>query len=45
VAGEYALAGGRRLYINRGLGYLRRVRFAARPEITVFELERQQGRA
>ncbi|MFO0896336.1 MAG: metallophosphoesterase [Pirellulales bacterium] len=41
VAGEYALAGGRRLYINRGLGYLRRVRFAARPEITVFVLERR----
>ena len=26
-------------YINRGLGYLRRVRFNARPEITVFRLE------
>lgn len=43
VAGEYPLAGGRRLYINRGLGYLRRVRFAARPEITLFELEPAQA--
>ena len=43
VSGEYQLTGNRRLYINRGLGYLRRVRFAARPEITVFELERDTG--
>jgi predicted MPP superfamily phosphohydrolase len=43
VAGEYALAGGRRLYINRGLGYLRRVRFNCRPEITVFTLEREEA--
>jgi predicted MPP superfamily phosphohydrolase len=40
VAGEYELASGGRLYINRGLGYLHRVRFNARPEITVFTLER-----
>ena len=40
VAGEYDLGPGRWLYINRGLGYLRRVRFNARPEITVFTLER-----
>jgi predicted MPP superfamily phosphohydrolase len=39
VAGEYELDGGRRLYINRGLGYLHRVRFNARPEITLFTLE------
>jgi predicted MPP superfamily phosphohydrolase len=39
VAGEYEIAAGRRLYINRGLGYLQRVRFNARPEITVFTLE------
>ncbi len=38
VAGEYDLGPGRTLYINRGLGYLRRVRFNARPEITVFTL-------
>jgi predicted MPP superfamily phosphohydrolase len=40
VAGEYALDAGRRMYINRGLGYLRRVRFNCRPEITVFTLTR-----
>lgn len=40
VAGEYELTGGRRLYINRGLGYAHRVRFNARPEITVFTLQR-----
>lgn len=40
VAGEYEVGPGRRLYINRGLGYLRRVRFNCRPEITVFTLQR-----
>jgi predicted MPP superfamily phosphohydrolase len=40
VAGEIDLQDGRRLYINRGLGYLRRVRFNVRPEITVFTLGR-----
>lgn len=40
VAGEYDAGAGRRLYINRGLGYLYRVRFNCRPEITVFTLER-----
>ncbi len=38
TAGEFAIEGGRRLYINRGLGFLRQVRFNARPEITLFEL-------
>jgi predicted MPP superfamily phosphohydrolase len=38
VAGAYELAAGRNLYINRGLGYLHRVRFNCRPEITVFTL-------
>jgi predicted MPP superfamily phosphohydrolase len=38
VAGEYDVGPGRTLYINRGLGYLRRVRFNARPEITLFTL-------
>lgn len=38
LAGEYPLQGGRRLYINRGLGHLARLRFAARPEVTVFTL-------
>lgn len=40
TAGEFELAGGRRLYINRGVGHLRRVRFNCRPEVTVFRLER-----
>jgi predicted MPP superfamily phosphohydrolase len=38
TAGEFDLYDGRRLYINRGLGYLHRVRFNARPEITEFTL-------
>ena len=38
TAGEFDLFDGRRLYINRGLGYLKRIRFNARPEITVFTL-------
>jgi predicted MPP superfamily phosphohydrolase len=38
VAGEYDIGPGRWMYINRGLGYLRRVRFNARPEITLFTL-------
>jgi hypothetical protein len=41
VAGEVDLDDGRRLYINRGLGYLKRIRFTARPEITVFTLQRE----
>jgi uncharacterized protein len=38
TAGEFALAGGRRLYINRGLGHLLKVRFNVRPEVTLFHL-------
>ncbi|AOS43486.1 putative metallophosphoesterase [Lacunisphaera limnophila] len=38
TAGEFALSGGRKLYINRGLGHLTRVRFNVRPEVTIFEL-------
>jgi uncharacterized protein len=38
ASGEIALDGNRRLYVNRGLGYKRRVRFFSRPEITVFHL-------
>jgi predicted MPP superfamily phosphohydrolase len=45
VAGKYELDGGRKLYINRGLGYLERVRFNCRPEITVFTLAAAQPRA
>ena len=40
AAGEVNLADGRRLYVNRGLGHLIRVRFNVRPEITVFTLRR-----
>ncbi|MBI1313293.1 phosphoesterase [bacterium] len=38
VAGHIQLAEHRHLYVNRALGYLKRVRFCVRPEITVFEL-------
>lgn len=40
IAGEVLLPGRRTLYVNRGLGYLRKVRLNVRPEITVFELTR-----
>lgn len=39
-AGEIDLADGRKLYINHGLGYLKRIRINVRPEITVFRLTR-----
>ena len=38
TAGEFDLHDGRKMYINPGLGYLRRVRFNQRPEITEFTL-------
>jgi uncharacterized protein len=38
TSGEFQLAGGRRMYINRGVGHLMRVRFNARPEVTLFRL-------
>lgn len=38
VSGHVQLAEHRHLYVNRALGYLKRVRFCVRPEITVFEL-------
>ena len=38
TAGEINAGGGRRLYINRGLGYLIKARFNVRPEITLFTL-------
>jgi predicted MPP superfamily phosphohydrolase len=41
VSGAIDLADGRRMYINRALGHLLRVRFNVRPEITVFRLVRQ----
>ncbi len=37
-AGMFEVAQGKRLYVNRGLGRLGRVRFNCRPEITVFTL-------
>ncbi len=40
VSGEIAVEGGRRLYINRGVGHTLRVRFNVRPEVTVFTLQR-----
>jgi uncharacterized protein len=39
TCGEFDVGNGRRLYINRGLGYHLRVRFNVRPEITVFRLK------
>lgn len=45
TAGEIPLADSRRLYINRGLGYLRKIRFNVRPEITVFTLEPERNAA
>jgi uncharacterized protein len=40
VSGEYAVAPGRTMYINRGLGHLTQVRFNCRPELTLFTLQR-----
>ena len=40
ASGEVDLGDGRRLYVNRGLGFNRRVRFNSRPEITAFTLRR-----
>lgn len=42
VAGRYKVAS-KNLYVNRGLGWIHRVRFNARPEITVFTLELEQA--
>ena len=38
TAGHYRLSNAARLYVNRGLGYSRRVNINARPEMTVFTL-------
>lgn len=40
TSGGFDLAGGRRMYISRGVGHLTRVRFNVRPEITLFRLTR-----
>jgi predicted MPP superfamily phosphohydrolase len=42
TAGAFPLSGNRQMYINRGLGYFRRVRFNCRPEVTLFTLERDE---
>lgn len=39
TAGAFAVAAGRTLYVNRGLGHLIQVRFNVRPELTLFTLE------
>ena len=38
TAGEIDLTDGTRMYINRGLGHLLRVRFNVRPRVTIFKL-------
>ena len=38
TSGAFDLGDGRSLYINCGLGHLKRVRFNVRPEITLFRL-------
>lgn len=38
--GLFELSNNRTLYINRALGHLRQIRFNARPEITIFELQK-----
>jgi predicted MPP superfamily phosphohydrolase len=40
TSGAFDVGPGRTLYINRGLGFLIQVRFAVRPELTLFTLER-----
>jgi predicted MPP superfamily phosphohydrolase len=40
LAGFYDIEGGHKLYISRGIGHTTRVRFMARPEITIFTLQK-----
>ena len=40
TAGGFALSGGRRMYVNRGVGHTLPVRFNVRPEVTLFTLVR-----
>jgi predicted MPP superfamily phosphohydrolase len=44
AAGEYRIPGRGRVYVNRGLGYARRMNINTRPEITLFTLERATKR-
>ena len=39
TSGAFDLTGGRRMYINRGVGHFLKIRFNARPEITLHELQ------
>ncbi|MFO0957266.1 MAG: metallophosphoesterase [Isosphaeraceae bacterium] len=41
--GAFDLGDGRNLYINAALGYIRRVRFGVRPEITAFRMIRSEA--
>jgi uncharacterized protein len=43
TSGEFTLTGGRRMYINRGVGHLLRARFNVRPEVTVHQLVSESG--
>ena len=43
AAGEYQLAEGKYLYVNRGLSYARRMNLNARPEITLFTFRKAEG--
>lgn len=40
TSGFFDLEGGRKLYINRGLGHSLKIRFMVRPEITLFSLKK-----
>ena len=40
TAGAFSLGADRMMYVNRGLGFLVQVRFAVRPELTLFTLVR-----
>lgn len=40
TSGTFELLGDRRIYISRGVGFVRQLRFNARPEVGVFYLER-----
>lgn len=40
TAGEFQLSGNRKMYISRGVGHLRRVRFNVRPEVPICRLQK-----
>lgn len=44
TSGTFELGNARSLYISRGIGFTLQVRFNARPEVTLFTLERAQER-